>query len=280
MVRNKFIIAAFLVLAAGAALSYIISSKDDKPSNLIMLYGNVDVRQVDISFRVPGRVENLLFQEGDKVKAGDLMASLEKNPYQEELDQASANLEAIAIDLENADMIFQRRQALVTDLAVSEEECENALTRRNQLIANLFFAQGAVSIAKDQLSYTDVYAPSDGIVLSRVREKGSVVNPTEPVYTLSVSDPVWIRAFVNEPELGDVYYGMEARVYTDRASSKVYKGKVGFISPVAEFTPKTVQTTSLRTDLVYRLRVYIDEPDQHLVQGMPVTVELVKNSSQ
>jgi HlyD family secretion protein len=69
---------------------------------------------------------------------------------------------------------------------------------------------------------------------------------------------------------------MPVSVYTDRSKGRVYKGKVGFISPVAEFTPKTVQTTELRTDLVYRLRIYIDDPDSHLVQGMPVTVQLMK----
>jgi HlyD family secretion protein len=67
---------------------------------------------------------------------------------------------------------------------------------------------------------------------------------------------------------------MEAEVYTDTYRGKVYKGKVGFISPVAEFTPKTVETTELRTDLVYRVRIYVDNPDQGLRQGMPVTVEL------
>lgn len=100
------------------------------------------------------------------------------------------------------------------------------------------------------------------------------MQPSNPVYTLSVLSPIWIRAYINEPNLGRIAFGMEAQVYTDTKSGKVYKGKIGFISPVAEFTPKTVQTTDLRTDLVYRLRIYVEDPDHLLKQGMPVTVKL------
>ena len=119
---------------------------------------------------------------------------------------------------------------------------------------------------------------TDGIILTRIREPGTVVNPSDPVYTLSVISPVWIRAYVNEPELSMIYYGMPAEIYTDTQegadAGPIYTGQVGFISPVAEFTPKTVETTKLRTDLVYRIRVYADNPDQYLKQGMPVTVKV------
>jgi len=111
-------------------------------------------------------------------------------------------------------------------------------------------------------------------VLTRIKEPGSTVKMADPVYTFSVISPVWVRAYVNEPQLGLVTFGMEAEIFTDTKSGKTYKGKVGFISPVAEFTPKTVQTLDLRTDLVYRLRIYVDDPDELLKQGMPVTVKL------
>ncbi len=126
----------------------------------------------------------------------------------------------------------------------------------------------------DNLSYTEAFAPTDGVILTRIREPGTVVKAADSVYTLSVSSPVWIRAYVDEPDLGLVYSGMPAEIYTDIDGGSVYSGKVGFISPVAEFTPKTVETTKLRTDLVYRLRIYADNPDRGLVQGMPVTVKL------
>ena len=112
------------------------------------------------------------------------------------------------------------------------------------------------------------------MILTRIQEPGAIVAEGAPVYTLSLTAPVWVRTYVAEPDLGRIHPGMPAAVTTDSAPDKVYAGQIGFISPVAEFTPKTVETTSLRTDLVYRLRVIVDNPDNGLRQGMPVTVTL------
>ncbi len=89
---------------------------------------------------------------------------------------------------------------------------------------------------------------------------------------MTLSSPVWVRTYVNEIDLGRVQPDMAAFVRTDSAPAKIYKGHVGFISPTAEFTPKSVETRELRTDLVYRLRIVVDNPDGALRQGMPVTV--------
>ena len=157
---------------------------------------------------------------------------------------------------------------------VSKEDLDNAETNRDQLQANLYAADATLSAARDNLNYTKVFAPTNGTILTRIREPGTVVKASDPVYTLSVESPVWIRAYVNEQNLGRVFFGMTAQIRTDTKEAPVYTGKVGFISPVSEFTPKTVETTDLRTDLVYRLRIYVDDPDQYLKQGMPVTVRL------
>ena len=126
--------------------------------------------------------------------------------------------------------------------------------------------------AKTRLRDTEILAPNDGVILTRVREPGAVVPQGEPVYTLALDNPVWIRTYVDEPRLGTVHPGQKALVLTD--SGGQYVGYVGFISPQAEFTPKTVETSQLRTDLVYRLRVIVNAPDKGLRQGMPVTVRL------
>ncbi len=259
-------------------LTYIVFRGVEDP-NLITLYGNVDVRQVDIGFRVSGQVSKLHFEEGDRVLEGTLMCSLDPSPYDSQLEEAIANALAIKINLDNAEVLLQRRLELIGIGAVSMEDLDNTKANRDQLLANLVQAEAAVIVARDNFEYTKAYAPTEGIILTRIREPGTVVNPSNPVYTLSVSSPVWIRAFVDEPNLGRVNYGMSAEVFTDIINGKSYSGKIGFISPVAEFTPKTVQTTELRTDLVYRLRIYVDNPDRELVQGMPVTVKLkVKGS--
>lgn len=252
--------------------------RSDKQHDALTLYGNVDVRQVQIGFRVQGKVAFLCFEEGDCVKKGDLLAVLDKTPYNHKVKEAISQLEACKVDLANAEKIFERRAQLVGVGGVSREDFDNALTSKERLTAHVAEAEAALATAYDNLSYTEVHAPTDGVILTRIREPGTVVNIADPVYTLSVSEPIWIRAYVDEPDLGRVRYGMRARVYTDVANGPSYEGRVGFISPVAEFTPKTVQTTTLRTDLVYRLRIYVDDPSHTLLQGMPVTVKLITDS--
>lgn len=271
---KKTVIFSVGILALAAIIIAIIvyAYKERENRNEITLFGNVDVRQVDIGFRVNGQVDQLFYEEGDVVKKGCLMCTLNTTPYDSQLQEAIAASKAIQVNLDNAEVLLQRRLDLIDVGGVSQEDLDDAQANRDQLYANFLQANAAVAVAKDNLAYTNACAPTDGIILTRIREPGTVVNPADPVYTLSISSPVWVRAFVDEPDLGRVYYGMRATVFTD--SGRRYEGQVGFISPVAEFTPKTVETLQLRTDLVYRLRIYVNNPDHGLVQGMPVTVKL------
>lgn len=272
--KVKWIVAGSFMILVFCAL--YIANRQRSRSDELVLYGNVDVRQVDLGFRISGKVDQVFFEEGDFVSAGTLVSLLDKTPYDSQVRQAEANLASIKANLENAQILLNRRLKLVGIGGVSQEDVDNATATKNELLANYLAAESALEVARDNLKYTQVFAPTDGIILSRIREPGTAVLPTDPVYTLSVTSPVWIRAFVSEPDLGRIYYGMDATIVTD--SDQSYKGKIGFISPVAEFTPKTVETTQLRTDLVYRLRIYCDNPDRYLKQGMPVTVKLHDSS--
>ncbi len=138
-------------------------------------------------------------------------------------------------------------------------------------VAEVAAAEAALAQAKTALADTHLLAPVDGIVLSRVREPGSMINPSTPVYILTALSPVYVRAYAPETELGQMVPGKVVKVMTD-SSTQAYDGTIGFVSPEAEFTPKSVETTDLRTDLVYRIRVTVNRPDEHLRQGMPVTV--------
>lgn len=275
MKRSVFVtIICIFVLLVLIVIGILFFRQSEKDPNVLYLYGNVDVRQVDIGFRVPGLVNELHFEEGDFVPQGTLMTSLDKTPYNSEVLKNVALIESIQANLNNAEILLRRRQELIPVGGVSQEDLDNARSNYEQLKANLQAAEAELAVAMDNLNYTEAFAPTDGIILTRIREPGTVVNPADPIYTLSVISPVWIRAYVDEVHLGQIYYGMEAEIYTDTKEGKVYCGKIGFISPVAEFTPKTVETTQLRTDLVYRLRIYADNPDRYLKQGMPVTVKL------
>lgn len=273
---KRFFITFFFIVLLILISLYIYERyfESKKNPNELVLYGNVDVRQVDISFRVAGQVAELHFEEGDVVSKGSLMAVLDKSPYDSQARQAEANTKTLQANFNNAEILLKRRQELITDGGVSYEDLNNAQSAYDQLQAELAASEAALSISLDNLSYIKAYAPTDGIILTRIREPGTVVRESDPIYTLSLSSPVWIRAFVDEIHLGQVEYGMDAVVTTDNPNGHTYSGKVGFISPMAEFTPKTVETTQLRTDLVYRLRIYVDKPDSGLRQGMPVTVKL------
>ncbi|MBA3815670.1 MAG: efflux RND transporter periplasmic adaptor subunit [Parachlamydiaceae bacterium] len=267
----------FVLSVIFIASAYIYYRKTHSPQHRdsILLFGNVDVRQVQMGFRVEGRVETMLFEEGDFVAEGVKMAELDKQPYANQVLQAQANADSISHSLHNAEKLLQRRSELIGDGSISQEDYDNALSSREIYAANFKAAEAAKGIADTNFKDTIIFAPSAGTILTRIREPGSVVKPADPIYTLSILAPVWVRAFIAEPDLGLIYPGMPAEVYSDSAGGKVYKGHVGFISPVAEFTPKTVETTQLRTTLVYRLRIIADNPDRGLRQGMPVTVKLL-----
>jgi len=276
MSRKRWMIGSVLIAMTLITLFVVIHAlwKDYWDKHELVLYGNVDVRQVDISFRVPGQVSRLLCEEGDIVTTGCLLATLDPSPYNSQLEQAEGNLKTIQANYQNAEQLFLRRQELLHIHGISVEDFQTSQANYLALAASLQAAEAALQVAVDNLSYTQVFAPTDGVILTRIREPGTVVNPTDPVYTVSIASPVWVRAYVAEPDLGKICYGMEATVFTDTKHGPSYKGKIGFISPMAEFTPKTVETTQLRTDLVYRLRIYIDQPDCGLKQGMPVTVNI------
>lgn len=269
---------ALISIGTGWLLSILVHKAP--VNHTMVLYGNVDVRQVDLGFRVFGRIDAMPFEEGDFISQGALMASIEEEPYADQVREAKANVCAIQLALDNAEQIYKRRCDLIEEGGVSKEDYENALTAKNVYQEKLKQAIAALGVAETNFRDTKIFCPTDGTILTRVREPGAMVLQGEPVYTLSVLSPVWVRAYIPEPLLGSVCLGMEAEILTDTKDAPVYRGKVGFISPVAEFTPKTVETTQLRTDLVYRVRIYADNPDWRLKQGMPVTVKLIHAAKQ
>jgi HlyD family secretion protein len=244
----------------------------------LTLYGNVDIRDVVLAFRVSGRIAEMRFEEGDRVNKNTVVATLDRDTFEEDLTVAKAELAEAEAALKNAERDYQRNARLVKSGTVSQSLYDEALANRDTSRARVLTAQARIEQAQTALGDTQIHAPSDGVILTRVREPGSIVNAGQPVYTLAVDNPVWVRTYITEPNLGNIYPGQPARIYTDSRPNKPYQGQVGFISPQAEFTPKNVETTQLRTDLVYRLRVIVDNPDQGLRQGMPVTVKFDKNS--
>lgn len=271
--NKKILLIILVVLGVVGWQGYHYLAQETEESTLT-LYGNVDIRDVVLSFRVSGRINTVLYEEGDRVQQGQELATLDDDTFLEDLALVKAQLDEAKAVYRNALQTFNRRSKLVKTGAVSQSLYDDALALRDQAKARIKTAEVRIDKAETALKDTSIKAPSSGVILTRVREPGSIIQAGQPVYTLAVDDPVWVRTYVSEPDLGNLYPGQPALVYTDTRPDDPYEGQVGFISPQAEFTPKNVQTTQLRTDLVYRLRVIVDDPDLRLRQGMPVTVRI------
>ncbi len=326
---KKFLIAGVILISL-AVFAWFYFTKEKKDSNILTLYGNVDIREVNLSFRIGGRIIKMPFEEGDRVKAGQVLANLDQNEFEdnvnqakaetmvkqaqlnellagtrsEQIAQAEANTREKKATLANSEKLLEKNKLGYEANVVSLQEFQNTQTQVKEAKAKLSSAEQALKeaingprkediqaaranleAAKANLSgsmkniyYTKLISPSNGVILTRVQEPGAVVSATQTVYSLSLNDPKWIQAYIDEVDLGKIYPGMIAEIKTDTYSDKVYKGQIGFISPVAEFTPKSVETKELRTDLVYRLRVIVKDPENELRQGMPVTVNLYLNN--
>jgi len=315
------LLAVVVVLAAGFGGWWWYQSQQDKT---LTLYGNVDIRTVNMSFRVGGRLASLTVDEGDTITAGQTLGELDKAPYKnalfqaqagvsvaqaqydlmqagyrdEEVAQAAAAVKQAQAAYDYAQNFYNRQQGLWKSRTVSANDLENARSSRDQALATLKSAQDKLrqyrsghreqdiaqakasleqaqaQLAQAQLDLHDttLVAPANGTLMTRAVEPGSMLNAGSTVLTLSLTRPVWVRAYINEASLGEARPGREVLLYTDGRADKPYHGKIGFVSPTAEFTPKTVETPDLRTDLVYRLRIIVNDADEALRQGMPVTV--------
>ena len=164
----------------------------------------------------------------------------------------------------------QSRAALDRDKAL-EAGADKSVTLA---IANIGSAREALNLAKIVLGYTTLTAPYDGVILVRQAELGEVVSPGAAIVTLADIAHVWLRAYVNETDIGRIRLGGQAAVTTDSYPGKVYAGRISFISESAEFTPKSVETHAERVTLVYRIRIDIDNPSHELVPGLPADARI------
>lgn len=280
---KKKILILILLIGLICGIYFYVNRKKENADELTE-YGNIEIRQVDLGFRVEGKISKMLVEEGDYVKKGQLLGYLEDTNYKSTYQKNLADIQMYKSLSANASEKYQRHITLCQDGTTSKQECDELYNNMNSTKASLDASVAALKGAKNNLADTRVYAPDEGIIMTRVQEPGAVVEPSTPIYTMAKIKPVWVRIYIPETDLGNIKYGMKAKVLTDSINPKTgdhreYTGWVGYISPVAEFTPKTVQTEDLRTDLVYRVRIYIYEIDEYLRQGMPVSVKfnLVNN---
>ncbi len=328
MRRFAFVLVLLLFVGAAVGATWWFQHRQ-APTNELALYGNVDLRQVELPFNDSERIAAVLVQEGDCVKKGQVLARLDTRRLEpqvaqqeamvgaqkqvverlhngsrpDEIAQARANVALAKADADNAHRQYDRVKRLYDQSsggAVSQQDVDNARATSQMNDARLAANQKALDllvagprkeeIAENearlraqeaqlaflgrQLADAQLIAPMNAVVRSRLMEPGEMASPQKPVFTLAIIDPKWVRAYVSETDLGKIREGMKAFVLVDSFPDRRFDGWIGFISPVAEFTPKTVQTDELRTTLVYEVRVFVNDPSNELRLGMPATVTL------
>jgi HlyD family secretion protein len=331
MRRRVIIVLAVLLIAGAAGFAWWYTHRSSGTGELV-LYGNVDLRQADLAFTDSGRIAEVLAQEGDVVKQGQLLARLDVSRLTpqiaqaeaqlaaqkaavdklhhgsrpEEIAQARASVDAAKADADNARTQSQRLSSLASSpsgrASVTERDVDAAKAAEDSADARLEVAQRSYDLVvagpraediaqaeaqlqaseaqlaflKQQLKDADLTAPVAGVVRSRLMEPGEMTSPLRPIFSLAVVDPKWVRAYAAEPDLARIGPGMRASITVDGLPGKSFDGWIGFISPVAEFTPKAVQTEELRTSLVYEVRVFVKDAGNTLRLGMPATVRLAE----
>ena len=327
-------IIVFLILAAligGGVVAYRHSTATGQleENEFLTLYGNVEIRRVNLGFRVGGRLEKMFFEEGDVIEKGQTIAELDKVPYEDavavataqvekaqadyerlqtgnrpqEIEQARATVNERSASLNVLESDLKRAAKLIEDKVITSQEFETSVARRDEAVARKQLAEETLNLLVEGYRQEDIAAgkallsgaqanlkqtqtaladtvlvgPNDGVLLTRVEEVGAVVREGQIVATLSLKNAVWVYVYIPQRELGNIVEGMSAEIYTDSRPEQPYIGQVGSVSPEAEFTPKTVQTVELRSNLVFRVRVIVANPDGGLRQGMPVTVKMKRS---
>lgn len=321
-------IAVLILLLTAAGLGYRSwRLRNARNPNIVRVSGNIEVVDAEISFKIPGRVVQRLVDEGQPVRAGQPVATLDSAELtqqvalqkaelnaaeadlaellagnrQEEIGQGRAALAVTNYELERASADFRRAQQLhqagivstrefeirQADVDVARAKVHDATERLTvlekgprrekiaQARARVEAAHQVLAKTLTQLGYSSVASPLTGMVISKNIEPGEYVAPGTPIVTIGDLEHVWVRAYINETDLGRVKLGQSVKVTTDTYPGRVYQGRVSFISPEAEFTPKNVQTDKERVKLVYRVKIEIANTRMELKPGMPADAEIM-----
>jgi HlyD family secretion protein len=331
MKHIRILVGVVVLAAVGAGLWFWRSRGGTEAANCVVLYGNVDIRQVQLAFNGSERIAALVVQEGDRVKAGQLLAVLDTQRLEpkvaskeaqaaaqheevarleagnrpEEIRKAKADMGVAEAEARNAERTFQRVTNLIAQNVVPPQQLDDATAVLDATAARLNAArqtfdlmvlgprkediaagkaklqayEADLALAQRELADARLYAPTNGVIRDRVLEPGDMASPQKPVFTLALDDPLWVRAYVAETDLGKIRLGMKAEVTTDSYKDKSYEAWIGYISPTAEFTPKSVETAEVRTKLVYQVRAFVRNPQGELRLGMPAVVTIPLNSN-
>lgn len=274
MTKKKRLIILAVVVIAAVFVYRSVRQGSARDGDKIQVSGNIEVTEVDVSFKVAGRVQERRVSEGQQVKAGDVVALLDNVELRQIADQAEAALAVAVADAARAKLEYARQKELSEKKVISNREYELADAARAIAEARVKEADAGLKLAKTRLDDATLVSPVNGVVLSKHIEPGEYVVPGTPVVTIGDLQNAWLRAYVVETDLGRVKVGQPGCIKTDTYPGKTYQGRVSFVASEAEFTPRTVQTPKERVKLMYRIKVDVPNSQMELKPGTPADAEI------
>jgi HlyD family secretion protein len=286
MSRKPILIVAALVVVAGGVAAWLILSKPALPPGFAGGNGRLEAKQVDIATKYQGRIAEVLADEGDMVDAGQVVARMDTEPLEAQLRNAQAKIREaqdnkrtaqadVAVkqaEFTYSNQQYQRSAQLVPRGAVSQQEMEVDLAHRDMTRAALLGAQAQVIRSQSsidaaqaeaeriqaELNDSLLRAPIRGRVQNRLAEPGEVLPPGGKVLALIDLSDVYMYVFLPTEVAGRVPLGAQARVVLDAVPDYPIGAQVSFVSPSAQFTPKTVETAEERHNLSFRVKLQLD----------------------
>lgn len=244
--KRILVLAIIFLVAAGSLTAFLFWREKPRQDDAFRLSGHIVVKVTDLAFMVPGKIASITFQEGQEVKAGEVVAELDTRDFRQEIEVAEGKIEAI-------------------EATPRPQKLRNAELRQ---------ARAMLELARSRLNYATLVSPVNGVVVARTAEPGEVAAVGATILSLGDMDTVWFEGYIPASMLAKVKYGQRADITVDAYPEKKFPGTVSFISPKAEFTPKTVETYKERITLVYRLKISLANHKLELKRGMPAEAVL------
>jgi HlyD family secretion protein len=272
--KKRILIAGVSVIILMALfLTFRLRNKQD--SGALPVSGNVEVTEVNIGFKISGRIVALLTDEGRTVRVNEKIAVLDSAEYESQVNQNRAALRNAEATLDKARKDYERADELYKNGAISSQQMDAAKTANDVSFSQVQQAAAALRTSEVKLKDTVIYSPVTGVVLRKNVEAGETVSAGTPAYTIGDLENPWVKVYVQETKLGLVKLGQKAEIRTDSYPGKIYEGMVTYISSEAEFTPKNVQTQEERVKLVYGVKVSVKNVNDELKPSMPADVKIL-----
>jgi HlyD family secretion protein len=299
---KRFLVYIIIIIVAIVfgyySYNYYILEKTRIPESFIKVNGRIEGNIITAATKIPGRIEEIHFKEGDDVEKGQLLAVLSSDELSAQKRAASALIKQYFYKLKSSraqakkakanrikkEMDLHRMQNLFDKKVISETRLENyqlayniAISDERSAFDNVLVVKEALQRAKAQLeeiearlSDTRIVAPINGTIVTKITNIGEVLSPGGLIALIVDLNSLYLKAFVPEPQIGKVKLNLPAQIFVDAYPNKPFSAIVRYISSRAEFTPKEVQTQEERVKLVYAIKIYLNKNPEHmLTPGMP-----------